>query len=423
VIKQGARRVTPTHRTVDPRADEQRHGDAGRRAPSRGERRRNLARIAVHVRRVAVVAALVVLAVAITSYAIAMSGPSNTALGVRSIEWLRDNGAAAIVAQIEDWYYTLTAPSKGGPALRTLPKVGTTTTSTTATTTTSRPPVTIPASERPQRVIPFIEPALPGEGVWRPTRSGLGRQPPLMVTTLRDEPYYPRVVVALAWIDTKRTQALLYAGRLEPSVTLPTRGRMEVPPAQRSALLATFNSGFKLADSLGGYVLGGHTYAPLRDGIATLVGYRNGRVDIVSWTHGATAPASVSYARQNLPLIVDHGRPNRALSTTAAWGATVGNAILVWRSAIGIDRYGNLIYAAGNDQTVISIAAALIRAGAVRAMELDINSYWVSFITYGGWGALDPTNLLAGMNRPPTRYLTPDDRDFFAVYLRSKPQP
>jgi hypothetical protein len=54
----------------------------------------------------------------------------------------------------------------------------------------------------------------------------------------------------------------------------------------------------------------------------------------------------------------------------------------------------------------------------VRAMELDINSYWVSFITYGGWNALDPTNLLPDMNRIATRYLTPDDRDFFAVYLR-----
>ena len=54
----------------------------------------------------------------------AMSGPSNTALGVRSVEWLRDNGAAGIVAQVETWYYSLTAPSKGGPTLKALPKVG-----------------------------------------------------------------------------------------------------------------------------------------------------------------------------------------------------------------------------------------------------------------------------------------------------------
>ena len=60
----------------------------------------------------------------------------------------------------------------------------------------------------------------------------------------------------------------------------------------------------------------------------------------------------------------------------------------------------------------------LIHAGAVRAMELDINTYWTTFITYRHAGAVEPANLLADMDRSPTRYLTPDDRDFFAVYVR-----
>ncbi len=107
----------------------------------------------------------------------------------------------------------------------------------------------------------------------------------------------------------------------------------------------------------------------------------------------------MSFARQNLPLIVDHGKTNPNISNGSEWGATVGNAILVWRSGVGVDRRGNLIYAAGEDQTVASLARTLIRAGAVRAMELDINSYWVSFITYGAPGAEHPANLLPGMNR------------------------
>ena len=85
---------------------------------------------------------------------------------------------------------------------------------------------------------------------------------------------------------------------------------------------------------------------------------------------------------------------------------------------IGIDRHGNLIYVSGPDQSVGSLARVLLHAGAVRAMELDINSYWPSFITYGAPGALDPSNLLPNMERPDTRYLEPDDRDFFAVYAR-----
>jgi hypothetical protein len=363
------------------------------------------------LRRVALVAALVALVPALVSFTSMALSTSNTSLSVRSVEWLRDNGLVGLVAQVENWYYSLTAPSKGGPTLKSLPNVG-----------HGGPVVTrlsaVRAGLRPARVRPFIWPWLAGEGAWHPTRAGLGKRPPLLVTTIRDEPAYPRVVLGLAWINTKRTHIVLYPGRLEPAVTLPTRGPMEVPPAARSNLLATFNSGFKLSDSLGGYTVYGHTYAPMVNGLATFVGYRNGRVDILDWHYGKQAPAGISYARQNLPLIVENGKPNPALSTTSSWGVTVGNAILVWRSGIGIDRHGNLIYAAGNDQTVISLAHALIRAGAVRAMELDINSYWVSFITYGGWNAFAPSNLLPDMNRPVTRYLTPDDRDFFAVYLR-----
>jgi hypothetical protein len=368
------------------------------------------------LRRIAVVAATAALVPAGVSYVSAMSGPSNTALGVRSVEWLRDNGAAGIVARVEDWYYTLTAPSKGGPALKAVPKVG-------VASLPAAGQARLPVAERPLTVRAMMEPPLAGEGVWRATRGGLGSSPPLLVTTLRDEPDYPRVFVGLAWIDTRRTRISLYAGRLEPTVALPTRA-MEVPATERGALLATFNSGFKLIDaggSLGdgGYAIYGHTYAPLKNGLATFVGYNDGSVNIVGWSHGATAPADVSYARQNLPLIVDRGRVNPAIGDAALWGATIGNAILVWRSGVGIDRHGNLIYAAGNDQTAASLAGALIRAGAVRAMELDINPYWVSFISYGAFGALDPSNLLPDMQRPATRYLTPDDRDFFAVYLRS----
>jgi len=210
---------------------------------------------------------------------------------------------------------------------------------------------------------------------------------------------------------------VLYPGRQEPAVELP-RGPMEVPRYSRSGLLATFNSGFKLSDSGGGFAMGGHTYARMQNGEATLVAYSDGHVDVVDWHYGAIAPHSMLFARQNLPLIVNRGRLNPELNDGPQWGATLGNAILVWRSAIGVDARGNLIYAAGNDQTVSSIARALQRAGAVRAMELDINSYWVSFITYRAAGAHAARNLLPEMNRSPLRYLEPDDRDFFAVFER-----
>lgn len=397
----------------------------------------HLVRVLVRVRRIVLIAAIVALVPVLVSYALAMSEPSNSSLGIRTVEWLRDNGAAGLVAKVESVYYSLTAPAKGGPALRSLPHVGAggvvsassadtgsasagSAGSSSGSGAGSSAPATgqpAQAEYRPPDVPPMLAPALPGEGVWHATRTSLSAHPPVLVTTVRDQPEYPRVVAGLAWIRTSATKLTLNPGRLEPSVELP-RGPMEVPVASRQGLLATFNSGFKLSDDHGGFVLHGTTYAEMHDGQGTLVGYSDGRVDVIDWRYGAKAPPGVSFARQNLPLLVNEGRLNPQIDNTAEWGATVENAVLVWRSGIGVDRYGNLIYAAGEDQTVASLAHVLQRAGAVRAMELDINSYWVSFITYGAPGAGEPSNLLPGMERSDTRYLEPDDRDFFAVYER-----
>jgi hypothetical protein len=374
----------------------------------------------LRARRVALLAAALCLAPVLVSYVHAMMQRSDSSLGIRTVEWMRDNGARGLVNTVEDWYYSLNAPATGGPALRSLPNqagvlaVG----SGTAAAATTRHVSAHHHFYRPHRIVPVIHPALPGEGVWHATFSGGDSRPPVLITSYRPNPNYPRIVAGLAWIDHTRASVHLYPGLAEPAVSMPTRGPMEVPTSTRGRLVATFNSGFKLADSNGGFAYHGHTYAPLHDGMATLVGYTSGRVDLVAWTGGPDARPNVVFARQDLPLIVDRGQVNSNLSNGPEWGATLGNQIYVWRSGVGIDRRGNLIYAAAPDQTVASLAQILVHAGAVRAMELDINSYWPSFITYRTPGAGHPSNLLADMVRSPLRYLTPDDRDFFAVYLR-----
>ncbi|MFZ0089100.1 MAG: hypothetical protein WAL63_06325 [Solirubrobacteraceae bacterium] len=351
-------------------------------------------------RRVAWLVLIICLIPVVISYGTTLAGPSNSSFTIRSFEWLRDHGAAAIASQIEGAYYTLNAPSTGGAALRALPLRA-----------------RAAAVEHPRDIAPVIRPSLRGEGVWATTETWSGPSSPVQIAQFRSDPNYPQMVAGVAWIDPRRTSIVLYPGRLEPSVSVP-RGLMEVPPTLRSRLLATFNSGFKLADASGGWADGGTTYAPMRPGMATFVRYTDGRVNIEAWAGGAKVPVGVQFARQNLPLIVEDGRPNPDLNDGPQWGATLGNAIRVWRSGIGIDRRGDLIYAAANDQTVATLATILIHAGAIRAMQLDINSYWVTFTTYAERNAGRPSSLLPAMTRPVTRYLSPDDRDFFAVYLR-----
>jgi len=239
----------------------------------------------------------------------------------------------------------------------------------------------------------------------------------VLVTTFRSEIDYPRIVAYVAWFDHTRSALAYYPGRYEPPAA-PDRGPMQVPSGQRWRLLATFNSGFIYTDGHNGSSIGGRMYEPLQRGLATLIAYRDGRVDIKRWTGGSDAGSTIAFARQSLPLIIQDGRLNPALNDSSQWGYTLGNAVRVWRTGVGIDRRGNLIYAAADYQTVITLARILQHAGAVRAMQLDINPEWPTLITYRHRGELTPTKVVPNYQQPATRYLVPDDRDFFAVYRR-----
>jgi hypothetical protein len=383
---------------------------AWRRAFADGGRRRRRGRAGPARRAVSVVtaAAALTLCLAALSYVSAMTGRSNSSLGIRTVEWLRDNGAAGVVSFTERVYYTLTAPAKGGPGLHRLPQVG------FAGLGTAQPRK---LGYRPPDLAPVIRPRLRGEGVWRATqrRFAADGAAPVMVTTYRPDPSYPRVVAGVARIDPRRTRIALYPGLAEPPGA---SGSAEVPPALRRGLLATFNSGFKHKDGGGGFFSEGRLLEPMQPGLATLVAKANGRVDVRAWHGGARPGRAIVLARQNLPLIVDHGRPNPGLNDGPQWGFTLGNSMLVWRSGVGVDSHRDLIYAAAPDQTVRGLAGILIHAGAVRAMEFDINSYWVTFNTYAKSAGRHPSKLLSAMSRPADRYMSPDDRDFFAVYAR-----
>ena len=63
----------------------------------------------------------------------------------------------------------------------------------------------------------------------------------------------------------------------------------------------------------------------------------------------------------------------------------------------------------------------MIQAGAVRAMELDINPQWVAGYLYGhrhGVGPLVPVQVMPDQPGIPGQLLAPYSRDFFTVAAR-----
>ncbi len=352
------------------------------------------------------------LAWAVVSYTAWMLQPTSMTWSQRSVEWVRADVPFGnwLVDESEHIYYTWNAPTKGGPQLKTLPRVG------------LFGAVLAPRRRAPwpPRIKPIFPHPLPGEGVWKPTGPPVDGGPPVLLTTFRSELAYPRIVAYVAWFDHTRTAIGYYPGRYEPP-SAAVRGPMMVPYDQRWRLLATFNGGFTHVDGDNGSTDNGRMNEPLKDGNATLTGYRDGRVAILRWSGGPNAGPDVAWTRQSLAPIVWNGRLNPQLDTapeSPQWGYTLGGVTRVWRTGVGIDRRGNLMYAVADDQTVITIARILQHAGAVRAMEFDINPDWHTLISYGHHHGLHPRLVEPQPAQSATRYLVPDDRDFLAVYRR-----
>jgi hypothetical protein len=88
------------------------------------------------------------------------------------------------------------------------------------------------------------------------------------------------------------------------------------------------------------------------------------------------------------------------------------------RSAVGVDANGGMVWAGGR-LSPLDLAHALVAAGAVRGMQMDINPSWVNFNLYqqslDGIVHGSPVYGATG----PDRYLSPNSRDFIAVLIRA----
>jgi hypothetical protein len=273
----------------------------------------------------------------------------------------------------------------------------------------------------PAAIPPVANPPLPREGQWQVIATANGR-PAMAQTFLRPDAVHTSYTVAAIWWDPNLLGAQLHPGTAEPGGTgwsVP----FLIPPADRTGLLAAFNSGFRLGDARGGFYESGRYAKPLVPGGASMVFYNDGTMTVGQWGRDVTMTPQVAAVRQNLSLLVDNGQvvPGIDANVQQAWGATIGNRKYVWRSGIGVTATGKIVNVIGPRLSAQTLATLLQRAGAVRAMELDINPEWTSFIRYEAQGdpsSPTPVNLLPTMAQPATRYYVTSARDFVTLYTR-----
>ncbi len=321
---------------------------------------------------------------------------------------------------------TAAAPSVGITAGRAAPGAGP---AVVRVVTPGAPPLSAPAA-----LLPFPgTPAFRDLGAWQPAGRLVTGKPAVYETLLVPPGDTKRA--GIAWMDTSLLSARLYSGSLSPGGG-PYKYTAPVAPAAASLLVAAFNGGFQMKDAHGGYYTENRMIRPLVRGAASLVIYANGAVTVGAWGSDVTMTPSVVAVRQNLyPLVVDGKPAGRAFTRTwRVWGGTcpcgkgLHGSEHQWRSGLGVTADGALVYVVGPGLTPVQVADLLVRAGAVRGMELDINPSWPVFASFkpatqGGLAAPSNGVQLTNTSRGPATFFDPRyARDFITMSALPAPR-
>ena len=400
--------------------------EAGKQ-PTETARRVRWSRSRVHRRRRVLAVIGAVLAALLIWLAVSIGGAlTNPALGSsagsRLAEWFREHGGASVVNWSETEWYSHHQPKVGGALPPgTIHKPKTVTTVPAAASVAHLPP--------PAPIVPLASPPIAGEGQWSPTGRLVDGVPAVYQTLIRPSAIHTSFVVGVAWMDPKLLKATLYSGSQIPGGG-PFTHTAPISPSDATTVVAAFNAGFLMSAANGGYYTDSRTIIPLRTGAASFVVYKDGSFGLGQWGTDVSMTPGVVSVRQNLDLLVNNGQivPAAYDANSSAWGATLGGGLYVWRSALGIAANGALIYVGGPGLDIYNLANIMVHAGAVRAMELDINTDWVNFSSYQPsipGGPATPTNgteLLPGMTGTPGRYFQPWwARDFVTMSAKVGP--
>src|SRR5260221_5364555 len=282
-------------------------------------------------------------------------------------------------------------------------------------------------------ISPMVSPGLSGEGVWFPQGSApspYNYLPLAAKTFIRPDSSHPYAIVTLLQFDTRFINLHMVAGTIEPGGPRGFYGPGVIPANDQkgNVLLAAFNGGFKYSGGQYGFKTKGAVFFTPQNGSATNGFLKNCQMIMGAWgvdpRLNTWKPDLVAW-RQNASLLINKGVINPLTQDGAAWGGTILNSAYTWRSGLGLTSHGTLIYAAGNSLNALTLGLALRAAGAVTAMQTDINPFWVPAFLYNRdtHSNLNITKLHPAMQGTGTEYLYGTQRDFFYLTRFSPPPP
>ncbi len=305
----------------------------------------------------------------------------------------------------------------------------------------------------------YKEPKMPGEGIWvKEDLSGGHDSVPLVYHTFyRPSDRFPNAIAHMLALNMKYISAELHLGSAEP---YRKENSSAVADSKLQQILAVTNALWQTKHAgKGGIIFRGEILKKMEPGVATIVVYKNGSVNILEWNDSLPV-TDIQDARQLKHLIVNEGKVvtsimkrGQPISAEIGLGSllnedrpTVAAPSLspeekpsqqlnftsgdLWylanRSAFGIRPDGNLVFAIGHHISTADLAKALALAGCVRALHGDANPgncVGILYFTDGVAGKVVKKAPLSPHQDRSTleRYLKGSyPKDFFA-YFRKTP--
>jgi hypothetical protein len=283
-------------------------------------------------------------------------------------------------------------------------------------------------------------PGPPGSNplTWTPVSAGTSNW--LAESMLVTNPDFPEAPSLLLRVSLKRARLCWQPGTRNPWRMTPQHRLLAdaSPPPDRTGrvpadaladTLLAFGGGFESIHFYNyGAIWRGREIVPLEAGIQTLAIYDDGSVRLAPWGSPDLPVAGIREARQNLPPLVHRGKIPAGITwlnagtqgaryTSDSHGHRLYADVHTWRSGLGLTAEGDLVYCFGSRLTPRMLAEALLRAGAVEAMMLDINAAYhctPSLIEPSGASRAQVRGLYPRVNAGQ-RFVTGSPKDFFYV--------
>lgn len=274
----------------------------------------------------------------------------------------------------------------------------------------------------------------PEEGRWEPVRYPFLKKvrfpgskqeaPPYFYKTyVRSDPRRPYSQVLLVAMDARQLQLGIEGGIEDPKSLTGARGEGRIPrdPAILSRVVGAFNGAFKTTHGQYGMMVGRKVLLPPKPGSATVAVVGDGRAAFGTWPESDTIPSDVVSFRQNLEPLVEGARVNPSGRTQ--WGYQLpGTSMLTHRSGLCLTSGGHMIYAWGAEVSGVTLGNAMLQAGCIYALHLDMNPHHTAFafldIRDVGRRDFDAKILTPEMEVLPERFIIWSPKDFFYLTLR-----